>query len=215
MSRRNGDVYVEPSPRMMRYMLNLAREREWPEYGATGEERAAFLQREVDERRLSKWGAMDVIDRLKVAPRATDEPAAVQPGVYRRNGEVFVVQLNRAKTAIYAKRLVQIGGRRLLDADGATVVKADFEYAPGALQTLRPEDQLTLEQAREYLVRYTHCMICGRPLKDATSVADTIGPVCRQMFRADDDEDVVDPAVTAARQARLDELLAALQRRPS
>lgn len=207
---RGRDVYVPLTEKMMRYMLNLAREREWPAYGGTADERVAFLQREVDTRRLSKYGAMDVIDRLKAAPLATEPDVVVEPGVYRRNGAVYVVQWNRARTARYAKRLVEIGGRRLLDADGETVVKADFEYAPGALQTLRPSDQLTLEQAREYLVRYTHCMICGRPLKDATSVADTIGPVCRRMFRSEDDDDEPDPAVVEAQSSALDELLAQL-----
>lgn len=201
-------TYVAPTSRMVSYMLSLARERRLPEYGDTPDERAAFLQRELDERRLSKYGAMHVIDLLKAAPRddrAGDD--ALRPGVYRRNGDVFVVKLNRAQTALYAKRLVQIGGRRLTEDDD--VVKADFEYAPGALSQLRPDDLMTLEQAREYLVRYTHCMVCGRLLRDATSVLDSIGPVCRKMFAEPPREE--DPAEVEARTARLEGLLARLR----
>lgn len=130
----------------------------------------------------------------------------VPPGVYRRDGEVYVVKFNRDKTRVYAKRLVNIPGERLLDAT-EEVVKADFEYAQGAIYELEPDDQLTLEQAREYLVRYSHCMVCGRELKAAKSVLDSIGPVCRGMFKQDPvHEPVADPEV----EARLTSLLAQL-----
>jgi hypothetical protein len=127
----------------------------------------------------------------------------VEPGVYRRNGEVYVIKYNKEKTRVYAKRLVQITGERLLDAT-EEVVKADFEYTPGAVYELEPDDQLTLEQAREYLVRYTHCMICGRELKAARSVRDSIGPVCVRMFRPSEPTPTVAPEVSAALAALLD-----------
>lgn len=129
----------------------------------------------------------------------------VEPGVYRRDGEVYVVKENREKTRVYAKRLIQ-SAPRVLDAT-EEIVKADFEYDRGAIFTLEPDDQLTLEDAREYLVRYTHCMVCGRPLKAARSVLDSIGPVCRGMFRQVDVEPVADPEVDE----RLASLLAQLQ----
>lgn len=208
---RNGSAYVAPTEKMMRYVLNLARERVVPEYGSTADERAAFVQREVDARRLSKFGVMDAIDRLKEAPF---DPTAntVGPGVYQNNGEIYLVVLNREKTRLYAKRLLPISGRRLLDADGETVVKADFEYAPGALQRIRPADLMTLDQAEEVLVRYTNCIVCGRHLKDATSVRHSIGPVCIKMFADYQDDDEPDPEVVEAQVETLGELeeLAAL-----
>jgi hypothetical protein len=129
----------------------------------------------------------------------------VPPGVYRRDGEVYVVKENREKTRVYAKRLVNIPGERLLDAT-EDVVKADFEYAQGAVYDLEPADQLTLEQARDYLVRYTHCMVCGRQLKAARSVLDSIGPVCRGMFKQDEPRVQLTPGTGD----RLSELLAQL-----
>lgn len=128
----------------------------------------------------------------------------VPPGVYRRDGEVYVVKENREHTRVYAKRLIQ-SAPRVRDADEA-IVKADFKYDPGAIFNLEPDDQLTLEQAREYLVRYTHCMICGRELKAAKSVLDSIGPVCRGMFKSEPKPEL-DPEVDA----RLSELLTLLQ----
>lgn len=196
-------TYVAPSEKMTRYLRNLVRDRRYPSFGRTGDERLATVDAMLDTSELDKFRVMELIDQLKVAPL---DQGGLRPGVYRRNGEVFVVKLNREKTRLYAKRLVQITGNRLLDATEERV-KADFEYAPGALQTLRPEDQLTLEDAREYLVRYSHCMVCGRPLKDARSVLDSIGPVCRGMFKQ------VEPEVqlTPGTGDRLAELLAQLK----
>lgn len=180
--------YVPPSPKMRNYLISLAGSQLFPNLGDTAQERVAEVNRLITERKLDKYQAMGLIDQLKVSPLDTNG-ALVPPGVYRRNGDVFVVQLNKDKSRLYAKKLVQIGGERLVDAT-EEVVKAEFEYAPGALPTLRPEDQLTLTEAREYLLRYTHCMICGRFLKAASSVIDSIGPVCRQMFRTEPEPEV-------------------------
>lgn len=192
--------YVAPSEKMVRYLRNLARDRVYPDLGDTAEERETLVDVQLNNRTLDRFDTMALIDELKVAPL---DQNGMKPGVYRRNGDVYVVKFNRERTRLYAKRLVQ-SAPRVRDAD-EEIVKADFEYAPGALQTLRPDDQLTLEDARDYLVRYTHCMVCGRFLKAAKSVLDSIGPVCRGMFKQDEPEQL-DPALDA----RLTELLVQL-----
>lgn len=200
-----------PTDKMMAFMLSLARERLLPEYGADANSRVAFLQREVDAGRLGKYGAMDVIDRLKAAPydrAAQDAGEALQPGVYRRNGAIFVVKPNRAGTALHARRLVEIGGRRLTEAD--TVVQIEFRYEPGAIRELRPQDMMTLEEARPFIIRYGRCIFCNTRLRDATSVERGVGPVCARRF-APPRPPVAEP--DPARDARLGDLLARLQRR--
>ena len=206
-ARGRAQPFTPPTTKMMSFMLSLARERELPEYGATANERVAFLQREVDQRRLGKYGAMDVIDRLKTAPLATDDVTAVQPGVYRRNGVIYVVKLNRARTALHARRLVEIGGRRLNEADD--VVHIEFEYAPGALAGLKPEHQMTLEEAKPFIIRYGKCIFCNTFLKDATSVERGVGPVCYKRYAPPKPVAEPDPAQAA----RLDDLLSRLSRR--
>jgi hypothetical protein len=177
------------------YLVALVADRALPELGACAEERLERLAALREQRQLDVVRASTLITQLRDAPLDLTQ-LPVPPGVYRRDDQVYVVQLNRARTNVYTKQLVQIGGRRLRDAD-EEVVKADFVYAPEALAQLTTADQLTLEQAREYLVRYTHCMICGRPLKDATSVANSIGPVCVKMFApAREPDPEPDPAVT-------------------
>lgn len=171
-------AYVPPTPKMSRFLLNLARDRALPALGEDAEARVTRIQSRLDERTLDKFQAMRLIDELKAAP--LDRADGITPGVYQRNGEVFVVKPNRARTALYAKRLVEIAGQRLNEDDER--VQIEFEYAPGALQTLRPSDQMSLEDAKPFLLRYGRCMVCRALLKDATSVEHAVGPVCVRMF---------------------------------
>lgn len=180
MARRNGDVYVPPTPKMMTFLTGLARERQLPELGDTADERVSFVTREVDERRLGKYAAMRLIDRLKAAPVDTSSRGTLKPGVYMHNGVIYVVKLNRHHTALQARRLVEIGGRRLNAAD--QVVRIEFEYAPGVLGKIRPEEMMTLDEARPYVLRYGKCIFCNTPLKDATSVERGVGPVCLKRY---------------------------------
>ncbi len=103
------------------------------------------------------------------------------PGVYERAGEIFIVKANKEKSRLYAKRLVNIGGERLTEVGAHE--QFDFEYAPGAIYDLHPENQMPFDRARELTIRYGRCINCGRFLKDAKSVELGIGPVCRKAFR--------------------------------
>jgi Family of unknown function (DUF6011) len=210
--RRDGDQpYVAPTVKMTRYALNLAAERRLDRLGATGDARVAELQRQLDARELDKFGVMRLLDELKAAPRDDQgEPGGLVPGVYRRNGVIYVVRQNRTNDRVHARRLVEIGGRRLNELDD--VVQIEFVYDRDALQQLRPIDQMTLSDARPYIIRYGRCIFCNTALKDATSVARGVGPVCIKRY-APEPEPVEDPAVAAARDARLTDLLAQLRGR--
>jgi Family of unknown function (DUF6011) len=155
----------------------------------------AFIARLVAEGRgpgpdgeLSRQAASQVIDALLAAPRSgrVAEPVT-EPGMYQgADGIIYKVQRSKQdETRLYAKKLTPIGGERLRAADDA-VVQWEFVYAPGAVRDLRPEQRLTLEQAQQFGIRYGVCCVCGAFLKDATSVAQGIGPVCakRQTWRA-------------------------------
>ena len=202
--------YMPPSPKMERYLLNLARERVFEPLGATAEARVKELERQLKTQELGKFDAMNLIDQLKAAPLddTSDAGAGVKPGVYQRNGEVFVVKLNREGTRRYAKRLVEIRAQRL-NEDGDRV-RIEFEYSPGALQTLLPEDQMSLEDARPLLLRYGRCIACGRLLKAAASVERSVGPVCVKMFGPTLAEEAAaqeaDQALTSNLAALLDQL---------
>lgn len=139
-------------------------------------------QRETAEEQLANGLAMDRasawIERLQELPEV--KPASLTAGVYETGEGVFVVKPNRAKTRMYAKRLIEIGGQRLTEA--GTVVEIEFEYAPGAIYRLTEADRMPLEKAKELTIRYGRCIVCGRRLKAAQSVERGIGPVCIKSF---------------------------------
>lgn len=172
-----------PTAAQLNYLMSLARDRSVPQWGPTPEARATHVQTLVTSRALDRKAASRWIDALKRQPLDTSsENTADQltPGVYRTNGTVYVVKPNRDKTRMYAKQLVEIGGQRLT-ANG-WVVNIDFRYAPGAIRSIRPAHRMPLREAEQLTVQYGRCIACGRALKDAQSVRQGIGPVCRKYF---------------------------------
>lgn len=119
---------------------------------------------------------------MNKAPRE-DKPKDVivtEPGVYERDDVVYVVKFTKDKQRLYAKRIRELNSTRLTEA--GTIVDIEFDYAPGAVYRLRPEDKMSLERAKEYTIRYGRCIVCGRNLKKAESVERGIGPVCIKSF---------------------------------
>lgn len=194
-------TYDAPSPKTQRYLLALAAERKLERLGATSEDRVARVTRELENRELDRRDASFLIDELKVAPFDQESTVAVVPGVYRHNGTIYVVRKNRTNDRLHARRLVEIGGRRLTEAD--TVVQIEFEYDRDALLTLRPQDQMTLEEARPFIIRYGRCIFCNTPLEDARSVARSVGPVCIKRYAPAEPK----PEVPQETRDRLTELL--------
>src|SRR5687767_9210965 len=127
--------FVPPTEKMWGYLYGLAGERNYPALGTCGEERIEHLGAARENRTLDRYQAMELIDLLKEAPLDLGG-SPIQPGAYQHQGEIFIVQLNRDKTRLYTKKLVEIGGQRLRVHDGAHV-KIDFNYAPGMLSKLR------------------------------------------------------------------------------
>lgn len=110
----------------------------------------------------------------------TSATTLVKPGVFEKDGEVYIVKPNRAKTRVYAKRMVPITGERLTESDERK--KIDFEYEPGAIYGLSESDRMPADRAKELTIKYGHCIVCGKLLKAAMSVERGIGPVCIKLI---------------------------------
>lgn len=121
------------------------------------------------------------IDRVPVPQDVREVAFTLTPGVYEVNGEIFNVKFNKAKTNLYAQRLVELPNVDRLTESG-DVVHIEFTYAPGVVQRLKPHHKMSIERARELTIRYGRCLACGRRLKNAESVERGIGPVCRKSF---------------------------------
>lgn len=198
-------TYIAPTEPMKRYALSLLSERIYPDFGEDGAQRVAEFERRLDARELDKYELMGIIDYLKVAPLDTE--SGLKVGVYQRNGEIFVVKFNRGKTNKYVNKLVELtGSARRLNEPGDHV-PIEFVYAPGMLAHLRPEDQMSLEDAKPFILKYGRCLFCGQGLRAAKSVERLVGPVCMKRY-VTVRESV--PEIDQGTKDRLSDLLASL-----
>lgn len=101
-------------------------------------------------------------DETATLPTVDSEPKVTE-GMYRVGDVVYKVQAAiHGSGRLYAKRL-----------HGQS-----FVYEKGAIYRLKPENKMTLEDAKEWGLLYGTCCVCGRTLTDETSIANGIGPVC-------------------------------------
>lgn len=101
----------------------------------------------------------------------------VTAGIYELDGEIFKVQKSRTSGKLYALVLTDTHGATRLTEAG-TEIEATYQYAPGAFRRLRPAHRINTERAEALSIKFTFCIVCGRHLKAAASVARGIGPVC-------------------------------------
>lgn len=129
-----------------------------------------------------KDGKVTEVDASTLPP-CGERHEQVKPGVYELpTGEIYVVKPNQKGTHVYAKRLVETPSERVTEQ--GEHVKFDFVYESGAIFKIWPEHQMDLKRARELMIRYGRCIVCGAHLKVAQSVERGIGPVCIKYFRA-------------------------------
>jgi hypothetical protein len=132
--------------------------------------------------------ALDVLFAAPFQPRGTKPGQADKPepedGMYRKDGVIYKVQRAvHGSGHKYAKQLV-VEREAVRDEFGfiTEAAKVRFEYASGAVHTLKPEHKMSLEEAKAFGALYGTCCQCGRTLTDEGSIADGIGPVCAKKF---------------------------------
>ena len=166
---RGARIYARPATERQVAYINALLVQVW------GPDNAPEAWLALDEAgRLSDFReASNVIDSLKAtlaerakAPAApADAPTrpALSQGMYRKGGTVYRVVKARAGH-LYAKALDPATGR--------------FDYAPGAMRALTPEDRMSVTEAAAYGREIGRCCVCGAELTDPKSVAAGIGPIC-------------------------------------
>lgn len=131
------------------------------------------------------------VSRVAVDATATDttstnvEPAqdkfdaqTLEIGIYELAGKIYKIKQTKDKTRKYAMVLTyDVGTAERLTASG-TVINAEYTFAKGAIYDLRPEHRITGDRAEQLSIVFSSCIVCGRHLKAADSVARGIGPVC-------------------------------------
>jgi hypothetical protein len=111
--------------------------------------------------------------------RNDDKNVSVTAGVFKKDGRIYVVKPNKLKTRVYAKEIIESPAR--MTENGAV---ADFTtvYRAGVVFQLTESDRWNLADAKDFLTKFSKCIVCGRHLKAAKSVAGSIGPVCAKYF---------------------------------
>jgi hypothetical protein len=100
-------------------------------------------------------------------------------GVFKKDGRIYVVKPNREKTRVYAKEIVESPARM---TENGSVVDFEAIYRPGVVFNLTESDRWDLADAKDFLTKFSKCIVCGRSLKAAKSVASAIGPICAKYF---------------------------------
>lgn len=109
--------------------------------------------------------------QVKVAVAVLTRTPVTEPGMYRRNGDVFQVIWNKAETHLYAQRYVPtyVGGK---------LHKFEFAYDKGAIFTLDAADRMTAAEVGELGKSTGWCWVCHHRLTVQKSIEAGIGPVC-------------------------------------
>lgn len=171
------------SEKQRQFIARLNAEREVPDGGRTPEEariwEANFDLQFDPSKGYSTREASAVIDWLFTLPKKAE--AQPEIGVYvLEDGTIVLAKPNKAGTNVYTKRWVEVPSDRITEDD--EYVQGDWEYEPGLKRHLDTARKMTLDEAKEFMVRYGRCVRCSRRLKVAQSVEQGLGPVCIQYF---------------------------------
>lgn len=168
-----------PSPAQVKFAVDLLGRK----FGLSEAEATAKVEP------LERKAVSEMIDYLKSLPNRPAAPAAgavTEDGMYRNpeTGEIFKVQRAvHGSGNLYAKILV-VDQAWERDADGKVVVEgeAHFEYAPGAIKTLRADWKMTRDEAIKYGALYGVCVRCGKTLTLEQSIERAMGKTCFGKF---------------------------------
>lgn len=128
-------------------------------------EKAAECAAWLDTHKLSKATASHKITTLLAMP-TVNRPAELDEGMYKVGDDIFKVYHTQAGH-IATKQLTEDG----------------FEYTGRKpLAMIKPEQRMTLDQAKEYGKVTGTCCNCGRLLTNEDSIEAGIGPICAGKF---------------------------------
>jgi hypothetical protein len=154
---------MDASEKQISFIRNLAEQKYGPE-------KAVEFCEKLFSTPLHKRDASSVIDNLMSLPRYVSSEtkariAQLSEGFYRADsGDIIRLKASRSSGNLYGM---------LLNPE-----THKFEYAPGIMRGILPENRMTLEDVAAYGLATHHCMVCGKQLTKKASQDKGIGPVC-------------------------------------
>ena len=135
---------------------------------------------------ITQNAASKIIDALFELPKkkpALHFNVELEAGMYKHGDVIYKVQKAvHGSGNMYAKKLCYFdpdGHEAKVAGDGGSW---QFVYQQGAINTLSPEDKMSLEDAKEFGRIYGVCIRCGATLTDEDSIEAGIGPICATKF---------------------------------
>lgn len=161
-SARAETNHIPPTEKQVEFIKKILTEREVPQ---------RMLDVKVEN--LDRKAASRYIDDLLGLPK---KPVAQERRGFKDSGESGVTEgMYLVDGIVYKVQIAVHGSGRLY----AKVLRGNsFHYAPGMVYRLKPEQKMTLAQAKEFGSLYGTCCVCGRTLTDEVSIANGIGPIC-------------------------------------
>lgn len=167
---------------------NLATEAQ-VRYAATLATRKGLALTATDFAKQTKRDVSTAIDAMRAmadAPKAATAIGAsaevTEDGMYRNptTGEIFKVQVAvHGSGKLYAKKLVKLDTPEIKRGKEFAY---DFEFASGAIRTLRPEWKMGITEAAEFGRLYGCCIRCGAMLTLEESIERGMGAWCAGKF---------------------------------
>jgi hypothetical protein len=138
-----------------------------------------FWDKGAGVRHISCDNSVPHMSPTNTVAQSDSKQVTVTMGVFKKDGRIYVVKPNREKTRVYAKEIVESPARM---TENGSVVDFEAIYRPGVVFNLTESDRWDLADAKDFLTKFSKCIVCGRSLKAAKSVASAIGPVCAKYF---------------------------------
>lgn len=150
-------------------------------------EQAMYLARMTEgDFTITMNAASKIIAGLFELPKSNHKShfnTMLDDGMYKRGDVIFKVQhAVHGSNRQYAKKLVYFDANGYEAKAAGTDGSWEFIYQQGAINTLSPDDQMSLEEAQEFGRIYGVCCRCGATLTDENSIAAGIGPICATKF---------------------------------
>lgn len=117
---------------------------------------------------LTREQAGSLITALQVLPVIAQPILVTEVGAYRHGEQYYSVRKSQRNDSLIAYVFNASTGR--------------WEYANGSIHALRPEQRLTLSEAKEFGVQTGQCVHCGRTLTDPISIMAGLGTVCIKRY---------------------------------
>lgn len=170
------DPHAPASDKQVSYLRSLLDKHETPA------DSADTLRARLELGDVTKGQANEYIEFLKLCPQksaaTTGGTPVTEPGLYEHAGLIYKVQRSKTSGNLYAKVLDTSVDQALRLTAAGTTIRASYTYAPGAFRQIDASNRITGDRANELSIIFSNCLVCGRTLTAAQSVARSIGPVC-------------------------------------